>query len=112
MEDILEEVIGDIRDEFDEEESSIKVIDERTFIIDAKIMIHDMCRALKIPLDTFDKVRGESDSMGGLVLELAGGFPQVNETIATGNFVFTVLEINKNRLNSVKVEIEKKNAKD
>jgi CBS domain containing-hemolysin-like protein len=112
MEDILEEVIGDIRDEFDEEESNIRPVDANTFIIDAKIMLHDMCRALKLPLDTFDKVRDESDSLGGLVLEIAGGFPEVNETISTGEFHFTVLEINKNRINSVKVVIDKRNGKD
>ncbi|MEJ7911620.1 MAG: gliding motility-associated protein GldE [Chitinophagaceae bacterium] len=112
MEDILEEVIGDIRDEFDDEESTIKPVDEKTFTIDAKIMLHDMCRALKIPLDTFDKVRGESDSLGGLVLEIAGGFPEINETISTGDFHFTVLEINKNRINAVRLVIEKANGKD
>ena len=112
MEDILEEIIGDIRDEFDEEEQTVKAIDENNFIVDAKIMLHDMCRAMRIPLDTFDKVRGESDSVAGLVLEIAGDFPEVNETITSGDFGFTVLEINKNRINSVKVTINKKNAKD
>ncbi len=112
MEDILEEVIGDIRDEFDEEDTSIRQVDANTFIVDAKLMLHDLCRTLKIPLDTFDKVRDESDSVGGLVLEIAGGFPEVNETISTGDFHFTVLEINKNRINSVRVVIDKTNAKD
>ncbi len=112
MEDILEEIIGDIRDEFDEEESTIRHIDDNTFIVDAKIMLHDMCRAMRLPLDTFDKVSGESDSLGGLVLEIAGEFPDINETVVTGDFQFTVLEINKNRINSVKVAINKKNAKD
>jgi gliding motility-associated protein GldE len=110
MEDILEEIIGDIRDEFDEEESTIRPIDDNTFIVDAKIMLHDMCRAMRLPLDTFDKVSGESDSLGGLVLEIAGEFPDINETVVTGDFQFTVLEINKNRINSVKVAINKKNA--
>jgi gliding motility-associated protein GldE len=112
MEDILEEIIGDIRDEFDEEENTIRHIDDNTFIVDAKIMLHDMCRAMRLPLDTFDKVSGESDSLGGLVLEIAGEFPDINETVITGDFQFTVLEINKNRINSVKVAITKKNAKD
>jgi CBS domain containing-hemolysin-like protein len=67
---------------------------------------------MRIPLETFDKVRGESDSVAGLVLEMAGAFPEVNETISAGDFAFTVLEINKNRINSVKVMINKKNAKD
>lgn len=106
MEDVLEEVIGDIRDEFDEEETAVKRVDEHSFIVDAKIMLHDMCRAIGLPSDTFDQVRGESDSVGGLVLELAGRFPDINSTVRTGDFHFTVLEISRNRINSVKVTIK------
>ncbi|HEY1112728.1 MAG TPA: gliding motility-associated protein GldE [Chitinophagaceae bacterium] len=106
MEDILEEIIGDIRDEFDEEETSVRSIDDNTYIVDGKIMLHDMCRALRLPLDTFDKVKGESDSLAGLVLEIAGEFPEVNETISSGDFKFTVLEVLKNRINTVKVTID------
>lgn len=107
MEDILEEIIGDIRDEFDEEETSVRKIDNHTYSVDAKIMLYDMCRAMRLPLDTFDKVRGESDSLGGLVLEIAGKFPTANETIKTGDFQFTVIEIAKNKINTVKVTIRK-----
>ena len=108
MEDILEEIIGDIRDEFDEEEkTSIRKIDNHTYTVDAKIMLYDMCRAMRIPLDTFDKVSGDSDSVGGLVLEIAGKFPDVDETIKAGDFQFTVLEIAKNKINTVKVTIRK-----
>ncbi len=107
MEDILEEIIGDIRDEFDEEETSVRKIDNHTYSVDAKIMLYDMCRAMRLPLDTFDKVRGESDSLGGLVLEIAGKFPAANETIKTGDFQFTVIEIAKNKINTVKVTIRK-----
>ncbi|HEX2535814.1 MAG TPA: transporter associated domain-containing protein, partial [Chitinophagaceae bacterium] len=105
MEDILEEMIGDIRDEFDEEETTIRKIDDQQFVVDAKVMIYDMCRAMNLPLDTFDKVRGESESVGGLVLEVAGEFPEINEVITCGDFDFTVLDSNKNRINSVKVTI-------
>ncbi|RYY88529.1 MAG: gliding motility-associated protein GldE, partial [Chitinophagaceae bacterium] len=107
MEDILEEIIGDIRDEFDEEETSVKAIDENTWIVDAKLMLHDMCRAIRLPLDTFDPVKGESDSVGGLVLEIAGAFPEINSTVRAGDFLFTVLEISKNRITSVKVTIDR-----
>ena len=106
MEDVLEEVIGDIRDEFDEEETAVKRVDDNTYIVDAKIMLHDMCRAMGLPSDTFDEVRGESDSVGGLVLELAGRFPDINSTVQAGDFGFTVLEISRNRINSVKVTIK------
>jgi CBS domain containing-hemolysin-like protein len=105
MEDILEEIIGDIRDEFDEEESAVRKVDDKTYIADAKIMLYDLCRAMRLPIDTFDQVKGESDSLGGLVLELAGEFPSVNETVNTGDFDFTVLEIEKNRIKSVKIFI-------
>lgn len=107
MEDILEEVIGDIRDEFDEEETSVRPIDENTYIVDAKLMLHDMCRRMRLPLDTFDRIRGESDSLGGLVLEIAGEFPEVNDVVMAGDFTFTVLEVNKNRINTVKVAINR-----
>ena len=67
--------------------------------------IHFVCRALRLPIDTFDEVKGESDSLGGLVLELAGRFPQVNDTVAAGDFHFTVLENEKNRIRSVRIAI-------
>jgi putative hemolysin len=107
MEDILEEIIGDIRDEFDEDETTVKPIDDNTYIVDAKVMLHDMCRAMKIPLDTFDKQKGESDSLAGLVLEVAGKFPAQNETVRLGDFTFTILEIQKNRIHSIKVSINR-----
>ncbi|MBD0289089.1 MAG: gliding motility-associated protein GldE [Flavisolibacter sp.] len=108
MEDILEEIIGDIKDEFDEEETSIRKVDEHTYVVDAKMMLHDLCRAMRLPLDTFDVVRGESDSVGGLVLEIAGEFPEVNATVTAGDFHFTVLETNRNKINTVKITIERK----
>lgn len=107
MEDILEEIIGDIRDEFDEEETSVKPIDDNTWIVDAKLMLHDMCRAMRLPLDTFDPVKGESDSVGGLVLEIAGAFPEIDSSVRVGDFLFTVLEISRNRITSVKVTIDR-----
>jgi putative hemolysin len=105
MEDILEEIIGDIRDEFDEEENAVRVVDKNTYIVDAKIMLYDLCRAMSLPIDTFDEVKGESDSLAGLVLELAGEFPAINEVVTSGDFDFTVLEIEKNRIKSVKITI-------
>ena len=105
MEDILEEIIGDIKDEFDEEENAVRKIDDRTYIADAKIMLYDLCRAMRLPIDTFDSVKGESDSLAGLVLEIAGEFPSINETISSGDFDFTVLESERNRIKSVKIFI-------
>jgi gliding motility-associated protein GldE len=103
MEDILEEVIGEIRDEFDEEETGNRKLDEHSYIFEGKTMINDLCKMMQIPSDTFDSVKDESESIGGLVLELAGEFPQVNAEIHCGDFTFTVLETESNRIKLVKV---------
>lgn len=106
LEDIMEEIIGDIKDEFDDEESNNKKIDDHNYIFEGKTMINDVCKAMNLPMDTFEEVRGDSDSLAGLVLEIAGEFPQVNETLEQGDFTFIPLEINKNRIDKVKVIIK------
>ena len=106
LEDIMEEIIGDIKDEFDDEESVNKKIDDFNYIFEGKTMINDVCKAMNLPVDTFDNVRDDSDSLAGLVLEIAGEFPQVNEEIISGDFTFLPLEINKNRIDKVKVIIK------
>ncbi|HEY0356299.1 MAG TPA: gliding motility-associated protein GldE [Flavisolibacter sp.] len=105
IEDILEEIIGDIKDEFDEEETAVRKMDDNTWVADAKVMLYDLCRTMRLPIDTFDAVKGESDSLGGLVLEIAGEFPAVNQTLSSGDFDFTVLDIERNRIKSVKIYI-------
>ena len=106
LEDIMEEIIGDIQDEFDDEQSANKKIDEFTYIFEGKTMINDVCKALNLPIETFDKVRGDSDSLAGLVLEIAGEFPQVNEEVTADGFIFVPLEINKNRIEKVRVNLK------
>ena len=108
LEDIMEEIIGDIKDEFDDEESGNKKIDDFTYIFEGKTMINDVCQALSLPPNTFEEIRGDSDSLAGLILEIAGEFPQVNEEIVSGDFIFIPLEINKNRIDKVKVIIKEK----
>ena len=105
LEDIMEEIIGEIKDEFDDEESMNKKIDDKTYIFEGKTMINDVCKAMQLPGDTFEESRGDSDSLAGLVLEIAGEFPQVNEEVPSGDFTFIPLEINKNRIDKVKVII-------
>lgn len=106
MEDILEEVIGEIKDEFDEEESGNPKLDDNNYIFEGKMMIHDICKTMKLPMDIFDEARGESESLAGLVLELAGEFPAVNTIISSGDFDFTVLQADNNRIQQVKVTIK------
>jgi putative hemolysin len=106
LEDILEEVIGEIKDEFDEEEADYKKIDEFNYIFEGRTMINDVCKAMDLNSDIFDQVKGESDSLAGLVLELAGEIPQPLQVVRAGDFEFTVLEIQKNRIQKVKVTIK------
>ncbi|MEO6233491.1 MAG: gliding motility-associated protein GldE [Ferruginibacter sp.] len=106
LEDIMEEIIGDIQDEFDDEESANKKIDDYNYIFEGKTMINDVCRIMGLPADVFEVVRGDSDSLAGLVLEIAGEFPQVDEEVVSGDFTFIPLAINKNRIDKVKVEIK------
>jgi len=106
MEDILEEVIGDIRDEFDEEESGNRKLDENNYVFEGKTMLHDVCKTLRIPMDTFDKVRGESESLAGLALELSGEFPRQDSVIHCGDFDFTIMQTDNTRIQLVKVTIK------
>lgn len=105
MEDILEEVIGEIKDEFDEDESGNKKIDDLNYLFEGKTMLNDVCRIMHLPADTFDEVKGESDSLAGLVLEVAGEIPTVDTVINIGDFDFTMLEVSKNRIQKIKVSI-------
>jgi putative hemolysin len=106
LEDIMEEIIGDIKDEFDDEENINKKIDDNTYLFEGKTMINDVCKAMQLPSDTFEEARGESDSLAGLVLEIAGEFPQINEEIHKDGFTFIPLDINKNRIEKIKVIIK------
>lgn len=105
LEDIMEEIIGDIKDEFDEEDLAFSKVDDYNYIFEGKIMIHDVCRIMALPMETFDEVKGESESLAGLVLELAGEIPAVKEEVSNGHFKFTVMEVEKNRLQKIKVTI-------
>jgi len=106
LEDILEEVIGEIKDEFDEEDSGYKKLDDNNYIFEGRTMIHDVCKIMDIPGETFDEVKGESDSLAGLVLEIAGDIPKPAQVVLTGDFEFTVLEVEKNRIQKIKVSIK------
>lgn len=106
LEDILEEVIGEIKDEFDEEENINRQMDDGTYMFEGRTMIKDVCKAMHLPEDTFDQVKGESDSLAGLILELAGEIPKPNDVLPCGDFEFTVIDANQSRVKKVKVAIK------
>jgi gliding motility-associated protein GldE len=106
LEDILEEIIGDIRDEFDEEETVSRQLDDGSYVFEGRTMINDILKTMNLSADTFDKVRGDSDSLAGLILELSGEIPKVNDVIPCGDFEFTVLDADSSRIKKVKVTIK------
>jgi gliding motility-associated protein GldE len=107
LEDILEEIIGDIKDEFDDDETGSNRLDDGSYLLEGRMMIHDACSLMGLPADTFDEVRGDSDSIAGLMLEVAGEIPKTNDVLRIGDFEYTILEVNRNRIQKVKVSIQK-----
>ena len=105
LEDIMEEITGDIKDEFDEDETNDCRIDENTFIFDGKTMINDACSRMDISAALFESIRGDSDSLAGLVLEISGSFPQVGEPIAWNGFIFIPMDVNRNRIEKIKIQL-------
>ena len=105
LEDIIEEIIGDIADEFNQEETMYRQIDDQTFVLESKISLNDFCKVIgEIPA-TFEEVKGESESLGGLLLELNGRLPQTNKQIIFQKFTFTVISANARKIKKVKVAI-------
>lgn len=106
LEDILEEVVGDINDEFDVDlQQEYKKIDESTYLFEGKILLKDVCKVLNLESDAFVEVKGESDSLAGLLLEILGEIPKKGAKASYENFQFTVLEVQKNRIQKVKLQI-------
>ena len=79
LEDILEEIVGDIDDEFDtEQDSGFIKLSENEYLFEGKTLINDFCRVVNVPDDTFDHVKGDSDTLAGLILEIKGNIPKKN----------------------------------
>jgi gliding motility-associated protein GldE len=107
MEDILEEVFGEIKDEFDEEELSYSKLDDSTYIFEGKTAIHDIIKILQLPVDHFDKIKGEADTLGGMLMEIQEEIPSKGEKIITQDITFTVESADSRRIKRVKVLIKK-----
>tara|TARA_B100000401_G_scaffold273862_1_gene186755 strand:- start:281 stop:1597 length:1317 start_codon:yes stop_codon:yes gene_type:complete len=104
LEDIIEEIVGDIKDEFDfEEDFYYKKIDSNTFLFDGKTSLNDLCKVLNIHKDFFDASKGESESLGGLILELNSKIPSVGDKIKFDNFIFTIMSVDNKRIKRVRV---------
>lgn len=106
LEDVLEEVIGDIKDEFDDaSEIDYKKLDNNNFIFEGRTALNDVCKVLEIKTDTFDDVRGDADSLAGLILELNAEIPIEGDELKFKNYTFLILEADKTRVIRVKITI-------
>ncbi len=105
LEDVLEEIVGEINDEFDDEQSRpYEQINENTYIFEGKISLNDFCKELDIEESIFEEVKGDSESLAGLILELNQGMPNVSQTIIYQNFVFEITSADKRKIKKIKVE--------
>jgi len=107
LEDILEEVIGEIRDEYDslEEDPHFERIDSKNFVFDGRAQLKDICMKMNLRDDLFEDVLGAADTLAGLILELSGKLPQKNEEFRYENFTFKVVAVGDNRVKKVLVTV-------
>ena len=105
LEDILEEIVGEINDEFDDDCKAYTKLNSNQYIFDGKTMISDFVKLLNIPDDTFSSAQGESDTIAGLLLEIKGEFPKQNKKIKYLQFTFEVLEIDNLRIKKIKITL-------
>jgi gliding motility-associated protein GldE len=107
LEDILEEIVGEITDESDAEELPYKKIDNNNIIFDGKTFLNDFYKIAKVEDNVFDKVKGDADTLAGLILELRGEIPEQADKLAYKNFVFEVLEVDQRRIKQIHVKIKR-----
>lgn len=107
LEDIIEEIVGEINDEFDDDEIQYSKLDENNYVFDGKILLNDMYRILNIDGEVFNKARGEADTLAGFILETQGKIPAKNEVFTFENFTFKIEAADKRKIKTVKVTINK-----
>ena len=103
MEDIIEEIIGEIDDEYDDDEKTYQRLNQNTYVFQAKTLLTDFYRIMKLDDDFFDEIEGDADTLAGLLLELKGEFPALRERLTYRNFTFEVMEMDERRIVSIKV---------
>ena len=110
LEDILEEIVGEINDEYDEEEKTYTRINANTYVFEGKTLLSDFFKILALDDETFEEVEGDADSLAGLLLEIKGDFPELHEKIDFKNFTIEVVELDSYRISKVKMVIHEKTA--
>jgi putative hemolysin len=106
LEDVIEEIVGDISDEFDDENLNFSQIDEKNFLFEGKINMKDFYRIVDVNEDVFESHKGEAETLAGFILEILGNFPKKDQKVAFENCVFTIETVDKKRVKQIKVTID------
>lgn len=106
LEDVIEEIVGDISDEFDDENINYSKIDDRNFLFEGKINLKDFYRILNVDEDLFESNKGEAETLAGFLLEILGVFPKKSQKIIFSNCVFTIESVDKKRIKQIKVTLD------
>lgn len=107
LEDIIEEIVGDIKDEFDnDEEMEYSILGDGKYIFNGKVPLLDVYRVLDVEGEKFDEIKGEAETIAGLILEIKGGFPKKGEIIKLENYEFTIEHVDKRRIHRIKLEVK------
>ena len=109
LEDILEEIVGEINDEYDEEDTSYSKLNYNTYVFDGKTLLSDVTKILEVDDDYFSEIEGDADSLAGLLLEIKGDFPTMHERIEYRSFMFEILKVDGRRISKVKITISANN---
>lgn len=112
MEDIIEEIVGEINDEFDGDDVAYNKLDASTYIFEGKTSLNDLCKIIEVDSSVFDEVKGDSESLGGLLLELHSKLPRAGEKIRFGPFLFTVVAVDLRRIKRVRIFVNQKALKE
>ena len=108
LEDILEEIVGEINDEYDEDTKNYSKLNYNTYLFEGKTLLTDFCKDLNVDDDEFADVEGDADTLAGLLLEIKGDFPSMHEKIDYKNYTFEVMAIEERRISKVKVTVHEK----
>jgi len=105
LEDIVEEIIGDINDEFDDDSLVYSKLDDHNFVFEGKISLKDIYKVADLNVDLFEENKGEAETIAGFVLEISGGFPKKNEKIIFEGYVFTIESLDRKRIKQLKLTL-------
>jgi CBS domain containing-hemolysin-like protein len=103
LEDVIEEIVGDISDEFDDDSLLFSKLDNYNYVFEGKTSMKDFYKILNIDSSPFDKLKGDSETIAGFILEISQSFPKTNSKIVFENYTFTIESVDKKRIKQVKV---------